>query len=152
MPLCLSTSAVPPLRASGLPLESLREEPGVYAIQQRDGLHLKLPLGQTGPVATCGPVVVQETGIYLVKVKYRPTGFVDLSLRASSSVDFSDPPQRCLCHLEDDLPVRFLELQLKAEEPIEIQLLNQCASENDGASIVVQDISIWHEKYPLWQW
>jgi hypothetical protein len=134
-----------------LSLEGLHEEPGVYADQQTDGLHLRIPFGQTGPIATYSPLVVRKAGYYLLKVKYRQSGSLDLVMQAGPAGDFPASKQQCLPYVEDDLPVRFLEVRLNAGEPLHFQLVNQAPPGNDGAEIVIQEIHAYREKYPLWK-
>jgi len=137
---------------SGLPLENLGEVEGVYADQQPDELDLRIHPGQTGPIATYDPLVVQETGIYILKVKYRQTGLIDWFLKAIPSGDLPAPRQQCLSVMEDNLSVKCLELRLKAGEHFQLQLVNQYSPGTDGAEIVIQEIHAYREKFPLWGW
>jgi hypothetical protein len=137
---------------SGLVLVSLLNEPGAYGDRHDEGIKLRIPPGLTGIIARSNPLVVEEDGAYLVKIKYRQTGLVDLSVKAISTGVSPVPHQQCLPRLEDDLPVRFLELRLKAGEPIQVQLVNQYPPGPEGGEIEIQEIQAYRERFPHRDW
>jgi hypothetical protein len=139
-------------RETSISLESLHEETGVYAHERTDGLHFRAYPVQPCLVATSKPFVVEEDGVYLMKVKYLETGMKDFLLKAIPVGDFDAPHQQCISHTEDDLPVKFLEMRLKAGKPFQLQLLVQSHSASDGAEILIQEIKAYREKFPHWDW
>jgi hypothetical protein len=134
---------------SSLPVMELDAEPGVGVERRVDGVHLQSSPGHAGQVAAYPALTVHEEGIYLVKVRYCQAGSSDLQLKAVRAGG-KEVRQRCFPSQEGGSSVRFLEMKLRAKESFQLQLLNPLPGGSSGDEVVVEEMQIYREKFPLW--
>jgi hypothetical protein len=136
---------------SGLPLQAFKAAPGIYLDETNQSIHPKLSPEQTGVLGTYPLPRVPESGIYLLKVKYRQIGMADLVVKAVRLDGKDSPKQCCLPQMEGDCLVKFLEVKLNAGDSIQIQLINQLSTDSTGHEFIIQEIQAYREKNPLWE-